>query len=494
MPHPDPCDPETLEAGVRKRFACAPPPVDPDWKEEFRLYVRRHVRKKYKPLSPETDLTGDTWLKKTNYPEWRKQEIREAAESCHGHPLSDPRNFECKSFMKDECYAEYKHARAINSRHDRMKWYFGPIFKAIEEVLYNDPWFIKHVPVKDRPKYLLDRLGRDAGMSYETDFETFETSFTAEVMEICEFELYDWMMSEHPLHDEFVNACYSVLAGENKCVFKYFILWILGCRMSGEMNTSLGNGFTNKMLLKFVCKKVGCSKVRGAVEGDDGATRFEGTPPTEQDFARLGFRVKLISHQDISKASFCGLIFDPDELINVVDPREILASTGFVSAQYSRHRPIKIRALLRCKALSLAHQYPGCPVVGSFAQWILRCTRNVDVRRVILKSKVNSWVRDQWMSAWKDEKNIKYVSPGPNTRQLMSDVFKIDVEQQLRLERYFDSLEAIGPITDELVYSIMPDVWKHYWENYAEEVNYEWPLLNLPARTWPKMESFVREW
>jgi hypothetical protein len=60
-----------------------------------------------------------TWLEKTNYPEWRKQQLRDADERCtHWH---DPEHQDYRwvnSFTKAEFYTEFKHARAINARVD----------------------------------------------------------------------------------------------------------------------------------------------------------------------------------------------------------------------------------------------------------------------------------------------------------------------------------------------------------------------------------------
>lgn len=112
---PKPCldDPTTAQAGVAKRFISAPPePKKPEpsrkLRRKFRRFVRAWVRKHLKPLDPSSDISLETWLSRTRYPEWRKNELREAYSELT-HP-NDPKEKigQCKSFVKDESYVDYK--------------------------------------------------------------------------------------------------------------------------------------------------------------------------------------------------------------------------------------------------------------------------------------------------------------------------------------------------------------------------------------------------
>ena len=49
----------------------------------------------------------------------------------------------------------------------------------------------------------------------------------------------------------------EVIQGENRVFSKWFSGSVFARRMSGEMNTSLGNGFANLMMMTEVCLRIG---------------------------------------------------------------------------------------------------------------------------------------------------------------------------------------------------------------------------------------------
>lgn len=494
LPHPDPCCPRTLIAGVRKRFARRPP--DPQKRRppngdrlnlaDFRAFVQDFVRENFQPLDPLSDTSVEAWLKKCPYPEWRKEELLNTWDRCNGKMTE--RFYRVKSFMKDETYLEYKHARGINSRTDEFKCFVGPIFRLIEEQVYKLDYFIKKVPVADRPRYITELLDRARALIVESDYTGYETHFTREVFEACEFVLYDYMTSALPQHQSFMSTMRRVLAGRNHCVFKHFFVDIDATRMSGEMNTSLGNGFTNLMLILYVSKVVGFMDVKCVVEGDDCLATGFGRPPSGQDFEKLGFTIKLKVHEEISESSFCGMIFDPRDMINVTDPKEVLASFGWAMSAYTRSTRARRMALLRCKALSYAHQYPGCPIISSLARYGLRVTSGYNVTSFIENERsLSLWEREQYRTAnqelggrfWR----IPCRVPGEATRALVERKFGIDSFKQKEIEAYLDSLNSLQPLTIDFV--DFPSVWHDYFSRYVHPQ----PLvdhLDGPGWHWPQ--------
>lgn len=471
LPHPDPDDTLTVEAGVRKRFAFKPPDAKPELLEDLRKFVRRFVRKNLSPLAVDSDTSVEAWLETTHYPKWRRDELMAKMEEC---VALEEHHFRCKSFVKDECYPTWKHARAINSRTDEFKCTVGPIFKLIEKAVFQLPWFIKNVPVAERPKYIFDRLFNPGCRYVETDYTAFESLFTADLMAAVEFELYDYMTSHLPQHGQFMDLVRKVLAGKNTCEFKTFTVSVLATRMSGEMCTSLGNGFSNLMFMLFLCEKLGSTTV-GVVEGDDGLFMVDGPIPTTQDFADLGLVIKLQAHDALEEASFCGLVFDPEDLVNVTDPREELATFGWCSSRYARSRDKIKLMLLRCKSLSLAHQYPGCPILSSLAQYGLRVTRSVRyyMRGFMEKqgSHLSGWLREQYLNALSDEARIKLVSPPIRTRLLVERKFGVTVGEQKRIESMLDCLHELRPLEVNVEW---PIPWLECWDDYvtADQGNY----------------------
>lgn len=506
QPHPDPHDPETMKAGVRKRFAIRTPRGETQLLSKLRLFTQKWLRTNLVPLAPDSDTSVDKWLENTGYPKWRKDELRkkwEAVDNIHRPPkLKKGRNpyFMCKSFQKDECYPEFKHARAINSRSDEFKCAVGPIFKLIETFVYEHPAFIKHIPVAKRPDYIMKMLYQDSAKYMATDYTAFESCFVKELMDACEFELYGYMtqfLPSDPKAGDFMTLIREVLLGMNVCEFKNFTVELEATRMSGEMCTSLGNGFSNLMFMLFMCEEAGCREVRGVVEGDDGLFSMVGSPPTADDFARLGLIIKADMHDNINTASFCGIIFDPEDRVNVTDPRDVLATFGWASGRYA-FSPRKHKMLLRCKALSLAYQYPGCPVIQSLAQYALRCTRGVDVRGFLERDTVmDRWQKDQLQEALRDEKNlckVQRVVP-LNTRKLVEQLYGITVENQLAIEAYLDKLTALTPLSHPCIEMCMTVTWQSYSDVYCVEVSVPTSEnATYPATNWYVRSDHTKEW
>jgi len=246
LPHSDISDPATSEAGVRKRIFVKPPPANPKLIRGLRQFVRKYVRQNYQRLSADVDLTTQTWLDNTDYPQWRKDELLKIREEMLDCELKlRTRN---KSFIKDECYGEFKHSRTINGREDPSKIYIGPLIKQIESVVYKDPAFIKHIPVAERPAYL-EQFYAPGDRVFISDYSSFESLFVKELMIACEQELLKWMVSALPNREEYETWMESTWTGQNVLVFKHFTAKVKATRMSGDMITSLCNGFSNLISL-----------------------------------------------------------------------------------------------------------------------------------------------------------------------------------------------------------------------------------------------------
>jgi len=385
------------------------------------------------------------------------------------------------SFIKDELYPAYKHSRAINSRTDAMKCALGPIFKLIEKEVFSLDWFIKKIPVSERPNYIMDRVYIENGMFVTTDYTAFESLFTPDLMKSCELIMYKYMTKNLQGH-HFTEIIEDLLTGENVCRFKWFTVSILGKRMSGEMCTSLGNGFSNLMAMLFLCEELG-SEVVGVVEGDDGLFCVKGECPTARMFQELGLLIKMDVHNTISTASFCGLIFDPLDRINVTDPIDALLSFGWTSKRYAKSKSKKLKGLLRAKALSLAYSYPGCPILQSLSDYGLRVTHGV---RIDLNA-LDSWKREQFMLELGKVRVRKTVPL--RTRLLMQDLYNIPIHVQRGIEMYLDGLQDLHALDCAWINMCVPDKYKDYYANYVHKVPYEEYRYPNPAR-FPKMKDY----
>jgi len=298
--------------------------------------------------------------------------------------------------------------------------------------------FIKHVPVPERPSLIKDL--RAYGQHYiQTDYSAFEASFAPEFMNVCECELYRRLLANHPVLAEMI--C-QTLIGLNRCSTRQGVRFqCCGKRMSGDMCTSLGNGFTNLMLWSFICERHGY-KWKGYVEGDDGIFAVSHTPKVSE-FAEFGFELKLQEYPDPSLASFCGIVLVDDDIIR--DPYKFLANFGWTDRFH--YAKSKVQAeLLRAKALSTCYETPQCPIVGVLARRALEDTRSVRPR----------YVDDGYHTAPPDEFKIPSFKPSDSVRAVFGQLYGISPQLQLEIEslvesKKFDQVVALMPAPEQYV-------------------------------------------
>jgi len=483
MPHPDPSHAPSLKDSIKRRAGREVPLADPVWLEEIRLFTRSWCKGNLTPLAPDSDVSKERWLDNTSYPDWRKKSLLKTWEEGQGVPRKYHRR--CKGFPKDECYEGYNYLRIISAREDMSKVDLGAIFKLIEEKVFQHPMFIKKVPVADRPAFIKERLMKPGRVPFCTDFTAFESSFVHAVMEAIEWELYSYMVQHLPTGADWLKNVKDVLGGVNEIVFKHFKAYMQAVRQSGEMNTSLGNGFANAMVMLFLCAKNGTS-VDMVVEGDDGLASIEGEPPTPEQYARLGFIVKLEKPISFARASFCGNVFDEEDLVVVTNPLKVLATAGWTQARYAEAKPSRKMCLLRSKALSMAYQYPQCPIIWKFAQYLLRETKSFEGAWDILREKsVSQWEKERLSEMLKAPPCFK--EPGQRTRQLVADMYGISPQDQIKIEQYFDDLVGLAPIDPPVPFELKKPVWTDYWDRYVvmyeHEDNYRYPAWLNETKT-----------
>lgn len=377
----------------------------------------------------------DYFIQKSQYPEYRKQELRDKWNSISDYEYTLKRYTVNKTFGKREGYKEPKLNRGIYSRHDIFKCFCGGFFKLIEEDVFSRPEFIKKIPVAERPSYLMEKMYEPGAKYFSSDFESFESLFTPELMKACEIELYKTKMVNFPQHMKFIS---NVLLGESHIQAKGSTATVKARRMSGEMCTSLGNGFTNLMVSWFIQSKAGIpledliSGMYCIIEGDDSLIKYKNEIDVSI-YQQIGLRAKVEFHEKIGDASFCGMLFDEDDKIVVTDLSKHIISMFWADSKYVDAREPKKLALLRAKALSYAFQFRGCPVIDPMAHKILELTKSIDHRSVV----IDNWKKQQFDLACANAKEL--IAKGPleapiKTRLLIERTFGISLETQLRME------------------------------------------------------------
>jgi len=460
--------------GMAKRVLRTPPPGKRAMKRALRKFVHKELKLNYKRLDNLKMFDFDAWIVQTDYAESRKAELSRAYHDFNEHGELPRRIRMVKSFIKDEAYSEYKLPRWINSRSDVFKCLVGPAFHAIEQEVFKKPEFIKYIPVSERPEYLNDHLHKDGYEYFATDFSSFESHFISEVMLDIEMQLYKHMLSGTPEGRKIYKLIQHVLAEKSYVMGNHAVnAEVRGKRMSGEMCTSLGNGFSNLMLIKFACVTACGSAPYGViVEGDDGLfTVPKGSGVTAETFEDLGFRVKIEKHRSVQTASFCGNIYDYMDQVVLTDPRKVLVNFGWTKRTDVVASDSRLEMLCRAKGYSMAHQYRGCPIIGSFANYVLRATRRAH-SKLIKQSTVNDkstshWERALLLKALKSD--VSYKEPSIRSREIIADTYKISIADQKSLEVYFENCNGVGPIDHPLVrvWDVAFPAWSEFYDSYS---------------------------
>lgn len=468
-PKTDITDPMSLLTGICKRMAYDPPKPNRKMRRRFQRFVRRWLIKNLEPFAPDETFDFEEWLSHTNYPDWRKVEIRKARRDGPyldgeiDHPGNS--DYKVKLFTKEEYYPEYKHFRGIWAREDAAKAVMGPFFHKVEKILFALPNFIKTVPKNERPQFINDLLKDDSCKYQCTDYTSYESQFTCELMQQCEFELYRHMSKNNPQAQRYCQLIFKIIAGSNVVVNKFFTVMVDAKRQSGEMNTSLGNGFTNLMILKFAKYVFKLKDTEDIVEGDDGLAALSADIP-KQFYDDMGLNVKMETVDDISEASFCGLVYDPEELTNIRDPRDTLATLPWVTKKYAFCSKKVYMSLLKSKALSLIYEYPGCPIVYKYGKKIFDILSDYEV--MLVREDQYQYERMKEAQDAYVQNKMPYKEVGPRTRILMEKVFKIPVSEQLLIESQIDEM-TIDNFNIPAASNIMPAVWKSNYDNYVKE-------------------------
>lgn len=426
----------------------------------FRNFVRIWIRQNLTPISAvyqDQQCRFDEWIEKTHYSRLKKDRVRR--EFAIFQKTGDSRGFKyLGSFLKVEFYEAVKVARGINPRSNACNGMFGPLVKKIEHEVYSLPEFVKNVPVVDRPDKIFNSWAK--GMPCcTTDYTAFEGSFTPQFMHACECQLYQYML---PQYGDEVRFMCKILTGENRLRSKWFSADLQGKRMSGDMCTSLGNGFSNLMLMKYAAFRKnngnGWKELVGFVEGDDGLFFVDPTTDLNLEAIRLlGFTLKMVVDDEPGVAGFCGLLYDMKSRVVVANPRRHLASIGWATGRYIRDTRFDVE-LLRAKGFSLAFSYAGGPIMSSLARYLLRVTAGH-----VARYDLENWWSVQILTVNSDCgemsprcRSLLERSVSPSARALMSERYGIPEFLQLELEQYFDNCKVLAPLPLQFSRDLFP--------------------------------------
>lgn len=403
---------------------------------KFARFVRDHIQR-IEPL-PHIEMSSqylESWLTHYDRPEGRKNQIRNAYQLAIDRGVLSSKNFRCKCFGKREFYTDYKYARIINPRDDCLVALLGPYMHDIEQTLFYNSHLSKYFTKGLNHQQMVDKLfelGEGHECFVETDYSSFEGSYSPQYQKVVEYAFFKHMLQNNPEIMKIVDKCYSKpykFKGKWREPFNnfsynpFFGINYAGSRMSGDLWTSSMNGFSNLMNMLWVCELSGVV-AEGVVEGDDGLFALSSPSLRVDEFDKMGFTIKLDYQVNIYDCAFCKKIINPRTRTLHGSP-EFINKFGWCHAKkyFYSSRKIK-RELLKSKALSLGHTFNGCPMLGPMAY---------SVASALSSSKYR-------ITDWYTEHIVKiplppYKEPSMDDRLFYEYRFGVSVETQLSFER-----------------------------------------------------------
>jgi len=387
--------------------------------------------------------------------------------------LQTQQNFGClhyKMHIKPEWYPTFKAPRFINAPSDLVKCVLGPSVKRMDEFLFHHQIsgycpFIKHVPVRDRGRFLIDLFGpvNQRKFMISTDHSFFEAHVTVPIARACEYALYRALNGPGDRADFFYNQ----VSGVRRCASDLLSLKIRGARMSGDMWTSSGNGFTNYCVMMCGLALFGCTDIIAIIEGDDGVFAFNGPGiPDEHFWEEFGMNVRCVVVSDICHAGFCSLYICPTTKHNIVHPGKMIAKIGWSFSRDCLRGDAYRLGLLKAKAFSMYFEAPNNPITSVLAYRLL----------CLLSSYEVVWRFDDPYKAemvlegatWDMIAQPQIIG---DDRCFMEECFGISVGLQIELEEYFNSIHELAPLTHPSIASLYsPAEREQYAFNWTTNV------------------------
>lgn len=424
---------------------------------EYIPVMRRHAHELSRQL-PQLDIDDvlepearHRWVDSRPYPGRRKIQL---------HKAIDTGSFEhhVGCFIKDESYLDgTKPPRMICARDDIGKTIYGPIFQALNDLVFHLPFCTKHIPAKERPHYIDTYLAKEGSYKYiVTDMSAFECAMRPWLQKHAEMVVYKDCLPVkfHKYLDQLVAD--TTICNKSAGVYARTV----ALRFSGDMNTSLGNTITNYLSISTAMSFCRCDDWRAVVEGDDALLRVPADFDSSEyihHMQRMGFNCRIENEgMNPGLMGYCSMYWNSDfELIS--DPINTLVTFPIVSP----HLPV--RNALNLKSLSYAVTSPGEPIIWALCAAFtgLGVTNyNAYLYDELIREKCNVVLDGPRM--WV-EGNTPIVPPSQRQRDLFEQMYGISPQLQLEIENVIRSdppaginfaLECLENVTEPNLYKL----------------------------------------
>jgi len=467
-PKPSLCDEELMKGGILYRVGRQRPKQCPRLINELYRFTCNHVRELIRDEKLDVNIeipTVDAWLDTTTYSYKIKERMRKLANYINNWEdinLSDDFDpHEIRAFVKEEFYPEYKPDRSILPRQDLAKMVMGPVFHAIDKSMH-----IKQICKSDTPDELRRKFFKlyDSGFSGKvavTDYTAWEASQTSELIKAVEWPLYKAMLGNQ--WEKFKHVA-NILTGQNRIVFRSFVAFIKGTRMSGEMNTSLGNTWMNYIIMRFMAFK-NAINIKSFHVGDDGVVFLRQEDSLDLElFSKLGLEIKMNYVDEIWKADLCKLHYLPSGSV-VRNPDEVLAKMGWFSRKFINARRSTLTDLLVSKAICYLFLLKDCPIITPLC---ISIVRHYGITMARFKRRFNNDAEYNYLrlthsasDIYNCIKKLTFTAITYEARKQFDELFNISPDTQHRIENH----DVLTPL--ENYGHMFPEEWKDNFKEFT---------------------------
>lgn len=342
-------------------------------------------------------------------------------------------------FIKPEKWFEWKAGRVISARNPRYNIAVGRFVKPIEhdvyraiDQVYESATIMKGYTPERRAGVVRGHWGAlDDPVAVGQDFSKYDQHISKEAL-AYEHALYRHVYGSAELDKllswQLSTTCYANCP-DGRVRYK-----VEGGRMSGDMNTALGNCIISAALIWAYAKEKGI-KIRAVVDGDDSVTFLE-----RRDLEKYvsgivpwmrtrGFILKVEEPVfELSKVEFCQCRYVALEPATMVrNPlKAITHDHTWIQRDDLTHEDV-----LAATGLGGLSLYGNSPVLGSYYRMLSKASGN-GAKTLARMERESSWLREARFTG-------KYTPPTEESRFALWESWGIAPEEQRQMEAYFDT-------------------------------------------------------
>lgn len=331
----------------------------------------------------------------------KKARYQSAAKSLEERSLSRKDSFP-SVFLKAEKWHDAKAGRLISARHPRYNLELGKfilpleheLYKAIDEV-YGSATIMKGYTPEQRAAVVEQHWGAfDNPVAIGQDYSKFDQHISKDALQYEHgFYLHAYGGDEHLqrlLSWQLESRCF---ANVQDGVVQYPVK---GGRMSGDMNTALGNCVISASLIWAYAREIGV-KIRLVVDGDDSVAFMERKDAPRYQagikewMARRGFR--LVSEEpvyQINQVEFCQCRY-----VGTSPPTMVRNPLKAVTQDHAwvEDRTLRWADVLAATGMGGLALYGNIPLLGAYYDMLARSS-DVSAKTLARLDTRSSWLRD----------------------------------------------------------------------------------------------------